>query len=140
MPTSYSEIDNMFLSDIKDDELLLYDVDDRNEILDNLRRKAIAQFKCCLKDLSDRNEQERQFNADLTDEEILILATAMRKFWLNDKIYDLKLLKQRMSTKDWKMTSQAEHLLRLMDLKRETDKELSRMIVDYTFYSYPLKK
>ena len=70
---------------------------------------------------------------------MLIVATAMRKFWLNDKIYNLKLLKQRMSTKDWKMTSQAEHLLRLLDLKRETDKELSKMIVSYALYAYPLK-
>ncbi len=139
MPTPYSEVDNMFLGDIEDNTLLVFDPDDKDEILDGLRRKAVTQFKSCKKDLSDRNDEQKQFNSDLTDEEMLIVATAMRKFWLNDKIYNLKLLKQRMSTKDWKMTSQAEHLLRLLDLKRETDKELSKMIVSYALYAYPLK-
>ncbi|HCW05546.1 MAG TPA: hypothetical protein DGK91_14140 [Clostridium sp.] len=139
MPTSYSEIDNMFLSDLKDDTLLSFDEDDRDVILDGLRRKAVTQFKACKKNLSDRDDEKKQFNSDLTDEEMLIIATAMRKFWLNDKIYDLKLLKQRMSTKDWKMTSQATHLLRLLDLKDKLENELSRMIVSYTLYAYPLK-
>ena len=64
----------------------------------------------------------------------------MRKYWLNDKIYDLTLLKQRMSTKDWKLTSQAEHLLRLTVLNQELEKEISKMIVDYTLYAYPIKE
>ena len=41
-----------------------------------------------------------------------------------------------MTTKDFKLTSQAEHLLRLTVLAQELDKEISRMIVDYTLYTY----
>ncbi len=136
MPTPYSEIDNMFLADISDDTFLIFDEEERAEILNNLRRKAVTRFRSCKKDLFDRNDVAEQFTADLTDEEILIVATAMRKFWLNDKIYDLRLLKQRMSTKDWKMTSQANHLLRLLDLKKVIDKDLDEMIVRYTYYEY----
>jgi len=55
---------------------------------------------------------------------------------LNDKIYNLELLRQRMTTKDWKLTSQAGHLLRLIALNRELDKEISRIIVDYSLYAY----
>jgi hypothetical protein len=60
----------------------------------------------------------------------------MRKYWFNDKLYSLDLIKQRMSSKDWKMTSQAEHLLRLTVLNQELEKEISRMIVEYTTYAY----
>lgn len=140
MSTPYSEIDEMFLNDIKDDTLLLFDVDDREKKLNDLRVKAITKFKACVKDLSDRDENLKQFNQDLTDEEKLIIATAMRKFWLNDKVYDMKIMRQKLTTKDWKMTSQATHLLRLLDLKDNLERELSKMIVSYTLYAYMSQK
>lgn len=139
MSTPFYEIDNMFLSDISDDTFLTYTEEDREEILNDLRAKAVTRFKACQKDLSDIDKDLKQFNNTLTDEEKLIIATIMRKYWLNDKIYSLELLKQRMSNKDWRLSSQAEHLLRLTVLSQELDKEISRMIVDYTTYAYKIK-
>ncbi len=135
MSTPYSEIDDMFLGDIRDETFLEFTEQEREEILNSLRTKAITRFKACRKDLYDRDNELKQFNQDLTEEEKLIIATCMRKYWLNDKVYNLELLKQRMSTKDWKMTSQAMHLLRLTTLVQELDKEISKMIVDYTIYN-----
>ena len=146
MATLYSDIYNKFLTDIKDDSLLDFTVEERMEILDGLLKKSISRFKACQTDLLDRTERipatentpavEGQFNQDLTEEEINILATIMRKYWLNDKIYNLELLQQKMTSKDWKLTSQAEHLLRLIALNQELDKEISRIIVDYSLYAY----
>lgn len=148
MSSLYSEIYNMFLSDIKDDSLLDFTESERDDILHGLLLKAITRFKACEKDLNDRIEPvsedesetgeaiEGKFNETLTEEEKLILATIMRKYWLNDKIYNLELLQQRMTTKDWKLTSQAGHLLRLIALNQELDKEISRIIVDYSLYAY----
>lgn len=139
MSTPFYEIDNMFLSDISDDTFLTYTEEDREEILNDLRAKAVTRFKACQKDLSDIDKDLKQFNDTLTDEEKLIIATIMRKYWLNDKVYSLELLRQRMSNKDWRLSSQAEHLLRLTVLSQELDKEISRMIVDYTTYAYKIK-
>lgn len=136
MGTPYSEIFNMFLSDITDDDILDYDIEDREEVLNDLLNKAVTRFKACKKDLKDVDSNNEEFNEDLTNEEKFIIATIMRKYWLNNKVYNLNLLKQRMTTREWKTTSQAEHLLRLTDLNRELDKEISRMIVDYATYSY----
>lgn len=136
MSTPYSEVDDMFLSDISDETFIDYAEEEQNAILQNLRIKAITMFKACKKDLNDRNETTKIFNSTLTDEEKLIIATAMRKFWFNDKLYNLDLIKQRMSNKDWRLTSQAEHMLRLTVLNQELDKEISRMIVSYTVYAY----
>ena len=139
MPVPYSNIYDMFLSDIKDHTLLDFEVEDREKILDDLRIKAETQFKQCKNDLSNKDDIEKQYNFDLTIEEQLIIATIMRKFWMNDKIYNLSLLKQAMSTKDWKQTSQAEHLLRLTALMSELNKEISKMIVDYCTYNYKVE-
>jgi hypothetical protein len=136
MATPFSEIENMFLSDITDDTFLDYEETDRQAILDSLRIKAITRFKACKVDLSDKDETLKQFNQTLTDEEKLIIATCMRKYWFNDKLYSLDLIRQRMSSKDWKQTSQAEHLLRLTVLNQELDKEITNMIISYTVYNY----
>lgn len=136
MTTPFEAIYNMFLGDISDDTFLDFEVPDRENILYDLLIKAITRFKACQKNLYDKDDTLKQFNELLTDEEKLILATCMRKYWFNNKIYNLELIKQRMSIKDWKMTSQAEHLLRLTVLNQELDKEISRMIVDYTTYAY----
>jgi len=146
MSTPYSDIYKKFLTDIKDDSLLDFTVEERMEILDGLLKKSISRFKACQTDLLDRTERisatgntpavEGQFNQDLTEEEMNILATIMRKYWLNDKIYNLELLQQKMTSKDWKLTSQAGHLLRLIALNQELDKEISRIIVDYSLYAY----
>jgi hypothetical protein len=136
MPTPYDNIENLFLGEIKDTTLLDYIETERINILDGYLLKAITRFKACQKDLSDKNDILKQFNQTLTDEEKLIIATCMRKFWLNDKIYNLELLKQRMSTKDWKLTSQAEHLKNLTTLRKDLEEEISRMIVNYTVYAY----
>jgi len=138
--TPYSDVDDMFLNDILDNTYLSFDVEDKESILNMLRVKAVTMFKSCKKDLSDKDDNLKQYNQLLTDEEKLIIATAMKKFWLNDKIYDVSLLKQKMSTKDWKLTSQAEHLNRLIGLKKDLDNEISEMIVSYTFYAYTLKE
>jgi len=146
MATLYSDIYKKFLTDIKDDSLLDFTVEERMGILDGLLKKSISRFKACQTDLLDRTERipatenapavEGQFNQDLTEEEMNILATIMRKYWLNDKIYNLELLQQKMTSKDWKLTSQAGHLLRLIALNQELDKEISRIIVDYSLYAY----
>lgn len=149
MSTPYSDIYKKFLTDIKDDSLLDFTVEERMEILDGLLKKSISRFKACQTDLLNRTEKisatentpavEGQFNQDLTEEEMNILATIMRKYWLNDKIYNLELLQQKMTSKDWKLTSQAGHLLRLIALNQELDKEISRIIVDYSLYAIDLK-
>ena len=135
MPTPFDTVYNMFLPDITDGTFLDFEVDDREDILHDLLIKAITRFKACQKDLSDRDEVLKQFNETLTEEEIFILATCMKKPWFSNKIYNLELIRQRMSVRDWNLTSQAEHLLRLTVLNQELDKEISRMIVDYTVYN-----
>ena len=139
MGTPFYEIDNMFLSDISDDSFLTYAEEDRETILNALRNKAVTRFKACQKDLSDVDYDLKQFNPALTDEEKLIIATIMRKHWLNDKVYSLELLKQRMSNKDWRLSSQSEHLYRLILLSNKLESEISAMIVQYTLYAYSIK-
>lgn len=136
MAVLYSVIYDLFLDEISDSTFLQFEVADRDMILNKLLIKSISRFKACKTDLSDRDEVLKKFNSDPSDEEQLILSTIMRYHWLNQKVFNIELIKQKMTTKDFKLTSQAEHLSRLTVLKQELEKEISQMIVQYTIYNY----
>ena len=138
MAVPYSSIYDLFLDEISDSSFLQFTEEQRDLMLNKLLIKSISRFHACKTDLLDRDETLSQFNQDLTEEEQLILSTIMRYHWLNQKVFNIELIKQKMTTKDFKLTSQAEHLLRLTVLRQELEKEISNMIVLYTTYSYKI--
>lgn len=132
MPTLYSVIDNSFLNKITDDYLLTLIDDDLQALIDKYRTSAIPKFKQCKK-LHDRDDALKEFPQTLTDEEVEILSNLMVVEWLKPQINSIEILKQSMSTKDYKMYSQANHLDTLIALKKETFAEIDNLIVSYTY-------
>lgn len=132
MSTPYYVVDNSFLNKITDDYLLTLIDENLYKLIGDYRTSASVRFKQCKK-LQDRDDELKQYNQTLTDEEIEILANLMVLEWLKPQINSIELLKQSMSTKDYKLTSQAEHLLRLNNLKSSTIAEVDSLIVSYTY-------
>jgi len=132
MATPYSVIDNSFLNKITDDLLLTMADEYLEKTIDGYRNSASVKFKQCNK-LSDKDDIEKQFNQTLTDEEIEIIANLMVLEWLKQRINSIELLKQSMSTKDYRMYSQANHLEVLLKLRKDTLSEVDRLIVSYTY-------
>ena len=64
-------------------------------------------------------ENTSYFNADLTDEEMNILALLMEEAWINRQIASIEVTRMKYSGSDFKMTSQANHLAKLLSLKTE---------------------
>ena len=64
-------------------------------------------------------ENTSYFIADLDDEEINILALLMEESWINRQIASIEVTRMKYSGSDFKMTSQANHLSKLLSLKTE---------------------
>ena len=64
-------------------------------------------------------ENTSYFNATLNDEEINILALLMEESWINRQIASIEMTRMKYSGSDFKMTSQANHLQKLLALKTE---------------------
>jgi hypothetical protein len=62
------------------------------------------------------------FSADLTTEEINILAILMMNGWLQRQITSIENIRMKYSGADFKMTSQANHLAKLLVLLTETQR------------------
>lgn len=132
MSTPYYVIDNSFLNKISDYYLLDMEDEDAQELIDGYRNSASVKFKKCKK-LLNKDDELRQYNDTLTDEEIEILSNLMVLEWLKPQINSMDLLKQSMSTKDYTIYSQANHLEALMQLKKDIKAEVDKLIISYTF-------
>jgi hypothetical protein len=75
----------------------------------------------------------QQFNVDLSLHEIEILANFMKLEWIKRKINSVSLLQQMVGDKDFRLTSQANHLKVLIDLKSETEKEINSLVTKYSY-------
>jgi len=132
MATPYDNIHNRVIRKISDRDLLeLLQLD--ATYLDDFLYSALVNFRTSKVDLSDRNETNREFNDTLSEieEEILGLFEVIE--WLTPQIYSIDLLKQNMSTKDYKLTSQANHLEKLKILLEESQIRAERLRIIYNF-------
>ena len=60
------------------------------------------------------------FNADLSEEEINILALLMKQNWVQRQVTSIENTRMKYSGSDFKMTSQANHLSKLLSLLEES--------------------
>lgn len=67
------------------------------------------------------------FNTDLTSEEINILAILMMCAWLQRQVTSIENIRMKYSGADFKMTSQANHLAKLLSLLKEIQRQSHHM-------------
>lgn len=131
MATPYKDIFVSFLGKISDPYLADMTDNDIDAQLLKYLNSSIPKFRKCKQDLSLKDESG--FTETLTDEEVEILANLMVVEWLRPHVNNLELLKQALTPKDFKLTSQANHLKELQALRRDTQSEISRLLVDYSY-------
>ena len=67
------------------------------------------------------------FNATLTTEEVNILALLMKQAWIERQVASIENIRMKYSGPDFKMTSQANHLQKLLSLLSEAQRESFHM-------------
>ena len=71
--------------------------------------------------------ERSHFNVDLTEEEINILAILMMNAWLQRQVTSIENIRMKYSGTDFKFTSQANHLAKLLNLLSETQRQSHHM-------------
>lgn len=133
MATSYEEIYNLAANKITDPEIALLLPEDIEELFHGYLISAIPKFRKCKNDLSDRDDELRQFNVDLLDVEKEILAILVVREWLQPQLYSALLTKQVFSDKEQKYYSQSSHLSGLRALDETLKIEAQKLSRDYTY-------
>lgn len=152
MGTLFASVYNRFLGKITDDMYLELTPQDTIKDLQNLLIDAIPGFEFPRKSLdyeilqreitaettniygfviedADGNgyEDASYFLVDLNSEEINILAILMMNGWLQRQVTTIENIRMKYSGTDFKMTSQANHLAKLLALLSETQRQSHHM-------------
>ena len=132
MGTPFRDVYEVFLGKIEQDTWdLVRDVQDLEEDWFMLLRSAVNRFMFPRISL-EFNEALQSFNEKLGEQEIQVLAVFMRNEWLKRALYTYSLIRQEYSTKDFQLTSQANHMEKLKQLVELSDYECKQMINLYS--------
>lgn len=121
--TSFETIIDRFLGKITDDMYLELTYEDTLRDAKQFLLDAIPYFEFPRFELYNYDAELEQYNVDLTIEEINILALLMKTAWLERQINSIENTRMKYSGSDFKMTSQANHLSKLLNLKSENVRE-----------------
>lgn len=137
-PTKFTVVYNNFLSKITDDMYLELTEEDTKAILRQLLLAAIQKFEFPRQSLEysylsvrytdKKTGQEKEdtfwgFFNPLTAEQINILSTYMIVEWLGQQLASVENVRMKYSGADFKFTSQANHMQKILQMKRDYERE-----------------
>lgn len=148
MNTDFSVVYDSFLSKITDDMYLQLSEIDTYRMLEELLLSAIEKFEFPRINLTDYELSEIQdgngtyngtesnnedveaviysggyFNNELTHEVVNILAVYMIVQWISQQLASVENTRMKYSGSDFKFTSQANHMQKLLQMKKDYERE-----------------
>ena len=129
--TSYETIYNLALSLVDDPLLAQWPEEDLENELHSWMLQAIAKLPKLRSELSDRDDEAKVFNNNLSDVTKMALAMTMKREWLAPQISSISLTLQRSSRRE--SYSQTEHLKGLMALDDSINTQILKLLRDDTY-------
>ena len=131
--TSYETIYNRALSKLEDPTLAMLPEEDLENMLHGYLMSAIAKHRKCEHDLSDRDEELKQFNSDLSDLEIEIISILMTREWIGQRLHSVTNVMQVFGGKEEKWFSQSSHIKELREMDDRLRLEAQQLSRDYSY-------
>lgn len=133
MSTPFSDVYGVFTSKINDYSLAMLGQELAEETMFRYLQSACNRFTQSAVDLSERDLENKHFIDNVPEEEQEILALYMVAEWLSPKLYTAGLLQQTMTTKDFALYSQANHIKELRGVRADAMREADGMALKYTY-------
>lgn len=121
--TPFGKIYDRFYGKVTDDMYIEWTLDDTAADMKNILLDAIPRFEFPRFAPFKYDTDAEMYDVELTEEEINILAILMVLSWLNRQIASVELIRMKYTGSDFKLTSQANHLLKLFGLKEQIEQE-----------------
>lgn len=138
MGISYDVFTNAFLGKVTEYDFIPLEQYDRNSIVDGYMKRACAQFnRICGYDLVTRDDNIREFAADIPEEDIDevadIVSEGMLVQWMKPYVYRSESLENVLNTADYNVYSPAELLYRITEAYNMAKRDFSNMMKDYSY-------
>lgn len=134
MATPYNKIYDRAMFRFRDYEFLRLTEYDRELVLENHLKSAEADFiDICRYDLTKINDALKEYEEDLDNETIDVLATGVAYYWMSSKVLSEELFQNNLSLKEYTIHSPANLLRELTVLRKDLRKEFNRKMIRYSY-------
>ena len=134
MATPFKDIYDRAIFRFADYDFLKQDIQTREDVLERYLISAKTDFyRVCKVDLTDCDMETKQFNEDLDDEVIEILALGISFYWISYKALDSKALKNVLNSKDYYYYSPANLLKEVKELRDTIRSEFNSAMRRYSY-------
>ena len=131
--TQYSTLYERCLNKLEDPTLAMLPEEDLENMLHGYLMSAIAKHRKCEHDLSDRDEELKQFNFDLSDLEQEIVVILMVREWISVQLHSVVNTLQVFGGKEEKFYAQSSHIKELREMDDRLRLEAQQLSRDYTY-------
>ena len=131
--TLYSTLYNRALAQITDPTLVQLPEEDLENMLHDWMMDAIVEPVVGDYDFSDRDEDEKQFNFDISERDQKIISIHMVRAWLAPQIRSVTLTQQVYSGKETKYYAQANQLAEMRALDEQLRKDADLLFCRGTY-------
>lgn len=121
--TSLTQIYSAFFSKITDDMYMELSEAETEAMQFELFENALHWFEFPRVNIYDYSPDVGEYNIELSREEINIIATYMIVEWLGQQLANVELARMMYSGSDFKFTSQANHMHKLTNLKKDYERQ-----------------
>ena len=132
--TTYRELADAVFDKIKDIDFANMNEDIAYQIVIGYMRSAIVSFESAKQDLSDRDDEFKQFNIKLSDESFVILVNYMIIEWLTSNfILTTNALKTRLSSSDFHSLNLHNQLSKAIELRDYLKAENDQLAINKSY-------
>jgi len=132
--TSYDKVFQAFLSKISDPIYLEMEHALAQEDMISLMDAAIFNFPYSKVNLKAKDDESMKFDNELGLDEIQLLSHLMVLEWQSRVLRDIDSLKQRMTTREFRTFSAANHINSLIASEKLQRKKVKDMKIKYSMY------
>lgn len=122
MATAFEQVYNCFYSKITDDMYMELDEAQTKALSEELLLNALFWFEFPRKNIHNYDLTKKCFNVSLDYEEVNIIATYMMIGWFDQQLASIEVTRMKFSGSDFKFTSQANHMSKLLALKKDYER------------------
>lgn len=122
MVTDFTIVYNCFYSKITDDMYMELDEAQTKSLACELLINALPWFEFPRVNIMSYDLNKQTFNVALTQEEVNIIATYMMIAWIDQQLASVEVTRMKYSGSDFKFTSQANHMSKLKELRKEYER------------------
>ena len=133
MATPYETIYNRFSQKITDFNLSEIDDYSLSDMLNSWLKSSIVNTRRCKNDLSLRDDELAEFESDLLDIEIELLACGMVDAWVDQYLNSTDNVLRMIGGKEEKWFSEANHIAELRALKSDNIRRMNSL---HNYYTY----